>query len=141
MLVATRRMPDGTAGNESKTMIRRFLIVCSIGYLAGAIGSVASASAESATGIFSCRVRAPESSSYPVGDRHLDCQQSPPLVADAKSDDGEDEEFSRRDQLTETPVAQRYAAADVSRRAALLDAATQHRVANTLNALQVRLQI
>jgi hypothetical protein len=70
----------------------------------------------------------------------LDCQHPLPLFADADETD-DTEELSDREKAAATHQVSPHPRAGPSPRAARFEAAIQHRLANTLNALAVRLQI
>jgi hypothetical protein len=80
------------------------------------------------------------SANSPAGDRHLDRQHSLPFLADADETD-DTEELSDREKGAAGHYARQHPLTGPSPRAARFEAAIQHRLANTLNALGVRLQI
>ena len=117
-------------------MIRSILTLCCLGLLGGAIAGNNAWRADWAN---SCG-RWAASSNLPSADRYFDCQHALPLVADAEETD-DAEELSGREKVSAAPYASGLTAAGPSPRAARFEAAIQHRLANTLNALGVRLQI
>ncbi|HWB12653.1 MAG TPA: hypothetical protein VG826_25735 [Pirellulales bacterium] len=123
-------------------MTRFVLTLCCLGLLCGAIAVVLIGACE--TPGFSAengRVwRSSGCNKLPGGDRHVDRQHSLPLLADADETD-DAEELSGRAKGLATRLASPRDATGPSPHAARLEAAIQHRAANTLNGLGVRLQI
>jgi|SRR5215469_2667339 len=129
------------SGGKTISMTRRILTLCCLGLLGGAIASALLVAGERSAGALNglgCRALRP--GDHRAGDRYLDYQYSPPLVADAEETD-DTEEQSDRDKCLGTPLASLSGATSPSPGAACFEAAIQHRLPNTLNALGVRLQI
>ena len=123
-------------------MIRSILTLCCLGLLVAVIA----AAVPGTNGRFPDTANAGldglsfRSGSPPAGDRYLDRQHSLPLWADADETD-DTEELSGREKGTAAHHARQRPEAGPSPRTTRFEAAIQRRLANTLNALGVRLQI
>ena len=118
-------------------MMRPILTLCCLALLGGAIAVAApGANQRPNSGLERQSVRLNHPS---ADDRQLDCQHSLPLLADADETD-DSEELSDHDEAV-AYYASHSPRDGPSPGAACFEAAVQHRLANTLNALGVRLQI
>jgi hypothetical protein len=126
------------SGGKKITMMRSIFTLCCLGLLGGAIAAaVAGTSNRSADWANHGLGRSWNS---PADGRYLDCQHSLPLLADADETD-DTEELSDRQKAVAAHCASQHTVAGPSPRAARFEATIQHRLANTLNALGVRLQV
>jgi hypothetical protein len=134
------RKRDPRFRRETFSMMRNIFTLCCLGLLgaAGALVGACGTPGYSADGRLVWR--SPGHGNPPGGDQCLDRQHSFPLLADANETD-DTEELTGREKPSATSLANRRDAASPSPRAARFEAALQHRLANTLNALGVRLQI